>query len=157
VVSLHLIFDILQSTLCEDIMEPQIRCCANFEGSEEMSKGVTFGEYMLHRRKSLGMSARELAIASEISAVYICDMEKSNRPAPTDEKLERLVRALRIADKEEKALFYDLAAKSKNSVSKDLPDYIMEKDIVRAAQRVTPDTLYFLRGTRNEEGEDNHA
>jgi len=34
---------------------------------------------------------------------------------------------------------------------------VTKEDIVRAAQRVTPDTLYFLRGTRNEEGEDNHA
>ena len=100
-----------------------------------MSKGLTFGEYILHRRKSLGMSARELAIASQISAVYICDLEKGNRPAPTDEKLERLAQVLRVSDKEEKAMFYDLAAKSKNSVSKDLPDYIMEKDIVRAALR----------------------
>lgn len=30
---------------------------------------------------------------------------------------------------------YDLAAKSKNTVIADLPDYIMEKDIVRAAFR----------------------
>ena len=116
-------------------MEIQIRTNANLEGSEQMSKGFTFGEYLLHRRKSLGMSARELAISSQISAVYICDLEKGNRPAPTDEKLERLAQALRVSDKEERAMFYDLAAKSKNSVSKDLPDYIMEKDIVRAALR----------------------
>ena len=30
----------------------------------------------------------------------------------------------------------DLAAKSRNTVSADLPDYIMEKDIVRAVLRV---------------------
>ena len=30
---------------------------------------------------------------------------------------------------------YDLAAKSRNTVSADLPEYIMEKDIVRAALR----------------------
>ena len=33
-------------------------------------------------------------------------------------------------------LLLDLAAKSRNTVSADLPDYIMEKDIVRAALRV---------------------
>ena len=39
-------------------------------------------------------------------------------------------------DKSEHELLLDLAAKSRNTVSADLPDYIMEKDIVRAALRV---------------------
>ena len=39
-------------------------------------------------------------------------------------------------DKSEYELLLDLAAKSRNTVSADLPDYIMEKDIVRAALRV---------------------
>lgn len=38
--------------------------------------------------------------------------------------------------KSEHELLLDLAAKSRNTVSADLPDYIMEKDIVRAALRV---------------------
>ena len=41
-----------------------------------------------------------------------------------------------ILDKSEHELLLDLAAKSRNTVSADLPDYIMEKDIVRAALRV---------------------
>lgn len=41
-----------------------------------------------------------------------------------------------IFHKSEYELLLDLAAKSRNTVSADLPDYIMEKDIVRAALRV---------------------
>ena len=95
----------------------------------------TFGDYLKERRQEQGLSARELAIKTDISAMYICDIEKHRRPAPTDELLERLADALGITSTEERAAFYDLAAKSKKTVSLDLPDYIMEKDIVRAALR----------------------
>lgn len=100
-----------------------------------MNNGMTFGTYIRDRRQYLGLSARELAIKADISAMYICDIEKRRRPAPTDELLERLANTLELSDAEERAAFYDLAAKSKNTVSLDLPDYIMEKDIVRAALR----------------------
>lgn len=83
----------------------------------------------------MDLSARELASISGISPMYICDMEKDRRPAPTDEVLERLANSLNIQSRAERARFYDLAAHSKNTVSLDLPDYIMEKDIVRAALR----------------------
>ena len=100
-----------------------------------MTSGMTFGTYIKDRRQYLGLSARELAIKADISAMYICDIEKHRRLAPTDEVLERLASALDVSSAEERAVFYDLAAKSKNTVSLDLPDYIMEKDIVRAALR----------------------
>lgn len=100
-----------------------------------MGSEFTFGDYLRERRQEQGLSARELAIKADISAMYICDIEKHRRPAPTDELLERLAGALAISGTEERARFYDLAAKSKNTVSLDLPDYIMEKDIVRAALR----------------------
>ena len=99
-----------------------------------MDTELTFGTYLRERRGSQ-FSARELALKADISAMYICDIEKHRRPAPTDEVLERLADALKITDAEERAMFYDLAAKSKNTVSHDLPDYIMEKDVVRAALR----------------------
>lgn len=99
-----------------------------------MDTELTFGTYLREKRGNQ-FSARELAIKAQMSAMYICDIEKHRRPAPTDELLERLADALKITDAEERAIFYDLAAKSKNTVSLDLPDYIMEKDIVRAALR----------------------
>ena len=35
----------------------------------------------------------------------------------------------------DKDLFYDLAAKGRNEVSQDLPNYLMDNEIVRAALR----------------------
>lgn len=68
-----------------------------------------------------------------LAAVYICDIEKDRRPVP-DEILEKLPVLLHLSE-EEKDEMYDLAARSRNTVSADLPEYIMEKDIVRAALR----------------------
>lgn len=66
---------------------------------------------------------------------YLCDIEQSRRPAPNGDFVERISAFLNL-DKSEHELLLDLAAKSRNTVSADLPDYIMEKDIVRAALRV---------------------
>ena len=46
-----------------------------------------------------------------------------------DEILEQLPRLL-LLDEAETNEMYDLAAKSRNTISADLPDYIMKKDIV---------------------------
>ena len=81
----------------------------------------------------LNLSARQLAIALDYSPVYICDIEKGRKPVP-DEILEQLPRLL-LLDEAETNEMYDLAAKSRNTISADLPDYIMKKDIVRAALR----------------------
>lgn len=73
------------------------------------------------------------AFSDAYSAVYICDIEKDRRPVP-DEILEKLPTLLHLNETETDEM-YDLAAKSRNTVSADLPEYIMEKDIVRAALR----------------------
>lgn len=100
-----------------------------------MDTELTFGTYLREKRLARELPACELAVRADISAMYICDIEKHRRPAPTDELLERLADTLGLSDSDERAKFYDLAAKSKNTVSLDLPNYIMEKDIVRAALR----------------------
>ncbi len=63
----------------------------------DMGSEFTFGDYLRERRQEQGLSARELAIKADISAMYICDIEKHRRPAPTDELLERLAGALAIS------------------------------------------------------------
>lgn len=98
-----------------------------------MKDEVTFGAFLVKKRLEHNLSARQLAIALDYSPVYICDIEKGRKPVP-DEILEQLPRLL-LLDEAETNEMYDLAAKSRNTVSADLPDYIMEKDIVRAALR----------------------
>lgn len=98
-----------------------------------MKAEMTFGEFLIKKRLEHEMSARQLAIALDFSPVYICDIEKGRKPVP-DEILEQLPRLLHLTELETNEM-YDLAAKSRNTVSADLPEYIMEKDIVRAALR----------------------
>ena len=96
-----------------------------------MNREKTFGDFLIAKRMEREMSARQLAIKLDYSAVYICDIEKNRRPVP-DEILEKLPSLLLLSETEE---MYDLAARSRHTVSADLPEYIMEKDIVRAALR----------------------
>ena len=80
----------------------------------------TFGSFVREKRQSIGLSLRTLAAKLDLSPVYLSNIENDRRPAPTRAYLERL----------------DLAAKSQNNrVSADLPDYIMNREIVRAALR----------------------
>lgn len=95
---------------------------------------LKFGEFILERRKVLDMTGRELANKLSISAVYLCDIEKGRKAALTDETLEKLRLALCLNEVESEH-FYDLAAIARNTVSADLPEYIMENEIVRAALR----------------------
>lgn len=98
-----------------------------------MENEKTFGRFLISKRMEHEISARQLAISLGISAVYICDIEKDRRPV-TEEILEKLPSLLCLNETETEEM-YDLAAKSRNTVSADLPEYIMEKDIVRAALR----------------------
>ena len=54
-----------------------------------MENEKTFGRFLISKRQENEISARQLAIALDYSAVYICDIEKDRRPVP-DEILERL-------------------------------------------------------------------
>lgn len=91
------------------------------------------GEFLIAARKRKDMSARQLAIALDISPVYMCDFEKNRKPV-TDELLEKLRRVLLLSEAEAERM-YDLAAIARNTVSADLPQYIMENELVRTALR----------------------
>jgi hypothetical protein len=72
----------------------------------------------------------------ELSPVYICDVEKSRKPAPSDERLKQSIDLLKLT-KEETEKLYDLSANSrtKNAIANDLPEYINANNIVRVALR----------------------
>lgn len=95
----------------------------------------TFGSFVRQMRIARELSLRGLAARLNLSPVYMSNIETDRRPAPTQEHLDKLIHELGL-DKEEQEHLLDLAAKSKTQrVSADLPDYIMERDIVRAALR----------------------
>ena len=95
--------------------------------------GETLGEFIIAARKKRELSARQLAQLLDISPVYVCDFEKDRRPVP-DEILGKM-RLVFLLSEEETGRMYDLAAIAKNTVSADLPKYIMANELVRTALR----------------------
>ena len=95
----------------------------------------TFGSFVREKRQSIGLSLRTLAAKLDLSPVYLSNIENDRRPAPTRAYLERLEQELHLSKVETEQML-DLAAKSQNNrVSADLPYYIMNREVVRAALR----------------------
>ena len=84
-----------------------------------MEAAKTFGRFLISKRMEHAILARQLAIALDYSPVYICDIEKDRRPVP-EEILEKLAALLHLSEAETDEM-YDLAARSRNTVSADLP------------------------------------
>jgi transcriptional regulator with XRE-family HTH domain len=100
----------------------------------------TFGSFLTEKRLAQGISLRGFAAKLDISPVYMCNLEKDRKAAPAMKVLEQMVTVLALSG-DDKNAFYDLAAKTRNapSVAWDLPEYINERDIVRAALRTAKD------------------
>ena len=95
----------------------------------------TFGAFVRQKRMEQGLSLRGLAARLDLSPVYMSNIETGRKPAPARENLDKLTLELHLS-KEEQELLLDLAARPETMhVSADLPEYIMERDIVRAALR----------------------
>ena len=95
----------------------------------------TFGSFIREKRMACGLTLRGMAAKLNLSPVYVSNIENDRRAAPVQEYLERLAILLQL-DKTDRERLLDLAAKSRQDrVSADLPDYIMDKEIVRTALR----------------------
>jgi len=97
---------------------------------------LTFGEFIKQKRKEKKMVGRELSAAAGITPEYLCEIEKGRKVAVSEGIMEKMIQALMLTEKET-ALFYDLAAVARKtvSVSADLPEYIMSHELVRTALR----------------------
>ena len=98
------------------------------------NKSPLFGEFIILKRKEKELSARQLALMTNITPEYMCEIEKGRKSAVSDEIMDRLIRALNLTE-DETETFYDLAAIARQTVSADLPEYIMSNELVRAAIR----------------------
>ena len=94
----------------------------------------TFGTYLKKRRESLGMSIRGLAAELKVSAAYISDIEKGNRYAPSQEKLERLIEVLQIPE-DDRLAFNDLASATHGFSYEDINPYLGREPHARVASR----------------------
>jgi transcriptional regulator with XRE-family HTH domain len=93
-----------------------------------------FGKFIEERRKSLGITLRGFAAELDIAPAYMSDIEKGRR-YPPEKKLDEIARILKLEGKGKETLF-DMAALTRaKTVSPDLPEYIMEKDLARVALR----------------------
>ena len=101
----------------------------------------TFGSFLREKRMARGLTLRGMAAKLDLSPVYMSNIENDRRAAPSQEYLERMALLLQL-DKPEREWMLDLAAKSKqNRVSADLPDYIMDREIVRVHSEYFPHIL----------------
>ena len=69
-----------------------------------MENEKSFGRFLISKRQEKEISARQLAIALDYSAVYICDIEKDRRPVP-DEILEKLPVLLHLSEEEKEEMY----------------------------------------------------
>ena len=93
---------------------------------------MTFGVFISTKRKERKVNLREAAKNLNIAYGYLSDIEQGRRPAPEGAFVERMSCFLDL-DQQDYELLLDLAAKSRKTVSADLPEYIMEHDVLRAA------------------------
>lgn len=107
-------------------------------------KGVnymTFGEYIKEKRLEKGITLRGFAEMIDISPVYMCNLEKGRRPAPSEAIMEKIMERLML-NKEERNLLYDLAAReqtAKNPVPKDLNGFLKDNRVIVSALRTAKD------------------
>ena len=95
---------------------------------------IAFGKFIEERRKALGLTLRGFASELDIAPAYMSDIEKGRR-YPPDKKLDEIAKILKLNETEKNSML-DLAAMAKTkTVSSDLPEYIMEKDLARVALR----------------------
>ena len=96
-----------------------------------------FGKLLRKYRQQQGLTLRELGERARMSAVYLIDIEKGRRPAPSRELMKRLVRALGLTDQEQIDGFYDAAARTRTGdwVPEDVRDVLRRLDNMPALMR----------------------
>ena len=102
---------------------------------------MTFGEYQKQKRLEKEITLRGFAKLVDISPVYLCDLEKGRKAAPSMEVMQRMVCQLAL-NKEETEQFYDLAAleqTAKNPVPKDLNAFLKDNRVIVSALRTAKD------------------
>lgn len=98
-----------------------------------------FGDFVREKRLQRKINLRKLAEIIGIVPAYMSDIENNRRYPPDKEKIYRIAEALELSEEETNTLF-DLAANEKeNTVSPDLPEYIMGTDKARVALRMARD------------------
>ena len=106
----------------------------------------SFGE-LLHIIRSR-QNASQLVKEVGISYVYLLDIEKGARMAPKETVLLALADKLEFREGE-RELFFDLAAKERNSIPADVTEYVLEHneiiEVVRALKNSSVEFEYLKK------------
>ena len=108
-------------------------------GGDNMNqKNVRFGDFIKLKRLALEITLRDMCERIGFSPAYLSDIENNRRYPMDNDKLELLIKELKLSA-EDQEMLYDLAGKErKGAVSPDLPEYIMDSEVapyVRMALR----------------------
>ena len=98
-----------------------------------------FSRFLKEKRRLRGITVREMAEKSGLSAGYYSDIESGRRNPPNREILDNMIAALNLPDGD-KVIFYDLAGKARSEAPSDLSEYINEYEEVRVALRMAKDS-----------------
>ncbi len=100
-----------------------------------------FGVFLKVKRQQKQLSLRELSNKVKVGHTYLLNIENGDKPPPNDELLKKMAAALNLIG-EEKQLFFDLAAKSKQIrndknyyLPADVAEYINKTDSAKQAIR----------------------
>lgn len=98
-----------------------------------------FGKFIEQKRKALGMTLRGLAAELKIAPAFMSDIEKGHRYPPNRDKLYDMARILHLSEEDTNTMFDLAAGERDNTVSPDLPEYIMGNEKARTALRMARD------------------
>ncbi len=103
-----------------------------------MTKSLTFEQFLKEKRLKKNLGLREFARLVGMQPSNYCSIEAGSLPAPPEDKLKRIAIALKLSA-EEKRLFFDLAAQTKDDIPVDLKRLIKRDMAIPALLRTVED------------------
>lgn len=100
-----------------------------------MSRELSLGETIRFFRKRKGLSLRELAKNSNVSPIYISELENGKKINPSEEILHRIVKGLDLTQTDMIYLL-DRYSVETGKISPDITEYIINNRLVQIALRV---------------------
>lgn len=100
-----------------------------------MSRELSLGETIRFFRKRKGLSLRELAKNSNVSPIYISELENGKKINPSEEILHRIVKCLDLTQTDMIYLL-DRYSVETGRISPDITEYIINNRLVQIALRV---------------------
>lgn len=98
----------------------------------------TFESFLREKRLKRKIGLREFARIIGMQPSNYCSIESGSLPAPSEDKLRNISKALALELDEERVLF-DLAAKTKDDIPADIKELIKRDSVIPALLRTVED------------------